>query len=164
MMRAWAFALALIFGPLSAMAQQTLPALYDVAGVAVGDVLNIRAEANASAAIIGSLPQNATSVEVIAINAAGTWATVNADEGTGYVATRFLVAQTGPDWGALKQPLHCIGTEPFWGLDLDPAKGTAAESDPDGIPRLAQITALWPSNPYHGVGAVAFNVRPQLWH
>ena len=155
MMRLWMIAFVLGFGPTLAMAQQILPALYDVTGVAVGDVLNIRAKPKPGAAIIGRLPRTAKGVEVIAVNAARTWATVNSDEGTGYAALRFLAQQTGPDWGAMETPLHCIGTEPFWGLDLDPGQGTAAESDPDGIPRTAAITAVWPNNPYNDTAAVA---------
>lgn len=148
--------LGLLFCAPMAVAQEILPDLYDVTGVAVGDVLNIRAEPKASAAIVGSLPPTAQNIEVVAINPDRSWGTVNTDEGTGYVSMRFLAQTSGMDWGALETPLHCIGTEPFWGLDLDPAQGTATESDPDGVPRTAQITGLWQSNPYHGVAAVAF--------
>lgn len=156
MMRVLALGLALFWPPLAAEAQQTLPALYDVTGVAANDVLNIRAEPKASADILGSLPRDAKGVEVVAVNAAGTWGTVNTAEGTGYVALRFLAQQGGPDWGALESPLHCGGTEPFWGLDLDPARRAGLLSDPGTQGQDVNITALWQNGPYLGTAAVAF--------
>lgn len=155
MIRGLVLALGMLWAPV-AVAQQILPALHDVTGVAAGDVLNIRAEPNATAAIIGSLPRNAKGVEVVALDATGKWATVNTDEGTGYVALRFLAQQNGPDWGALEQPLHCSGTEPFWGLDIDPAQGSALLSDPGLQGQEASITALWQNGPYLQTAAVAF--------
>ncbi len=149
-------ALCLSLFPLAALAQDQLPALYDVTGVVVGDVLNIRAADSASAAIIGSLPRNAVSVEVISLNASKTWALVNTNAGPGYVSMRYLARQTGEDWGAMTQPLQCSGTEPFWALDMDPAQGTATASDPDGLPRTARITAVWPSAIYRPTAAILF--------
>lgn len=147
--------LALLCAPM-ALAQQILPALHDVTGVAVGDVLNIRAAPNASAAIVGTLPRNAKSVEVVAVDASGKWATVNTDEGSGYASLRYLTQQDGPDWGAMEQPLHCIGTEPFWGLVFDPTMGLASLSDPETQDRSAVISAVWPNNLYQTTAAFAF--------
>ena len=155
MTRGLGLALALFGLPQAVMAQQGLPALYDVAGVAAGDVLNIRAEPKASATLVGRLPRNAKGVEVVAINADRTWATVNTAEGTGFVALRFLSHQSGAGWGALAAPVFCSGTEPFWALDIDPAQGKARLSDPNGPDRTGEITAVWQSTAYHSTAAVA---------
>jgi uncharacterized membrane protein len=111
-----------------ASAAQDLPALYDVTGVAAGDVLNIRAEPDAGAAILGGLAPDARGVEVVAI--ADGWAQVNSGEASGHVALRFLTPQPGPAWHALERPLTCFGTEPFWSLKIDPAAGEAILSRP----------------------------------
>ncbi len=155
MIRGLVFGLMLLCAPV-AVAQQILPALYDVIGVAVGDVLNIRAKPSANSAIVGTLPRNAKSVEVVAVDATGTWASVNMGEGSGYASMRFLAQQDGPDWGALEQPLHCIGTEPFWALGFDPATGMASLSDPETPDRAAVISAVWPNNLYQTTAAIAF--------
>jgi len=102
---------------------QELPVLADVTGVAANDVLNIRAVPNAGGAIIGTLAPDATGVEVMAIE--GDWALVNSNEGAGYAAMRFLDPDESTVWYDLElQPLACSGTEPFWGLDIDPVAGT----------------------------------------
>lgn len=155
MIRGLVLALGVLCAPV-AVAQQILPALHDVTGVALGDVLNIRAEPNASAAIVGTLPRNAKGVEVIAVDASGKWATVNTEDGSGYASLRFLAQQDGPDWGAMEQPLHCIGTEPFWALGFDPATSTASLSDPETQNRAAVISAVWPNNLYQTTAAFAF--------
>ena len=109
-----ALALLLLLTP-AALPAQDLPALYDVTGVAVNDVLNIRAEPRADAARLGDLPPDAANVEVI--QTADGWGLVNAGEGAGWVAMRFLAPQAGGDY-ALSRSLSCFGTEPFWSLDF----------------------------------------------
>jgi uncharacterized membrane protein len=156
MIRILVSALCLIFAPLIGAAQTLLPALYDVQGVAVGDVLNIRSAPSANAAIIGILPRDATAVEVVALNADGKWAQVNTDGATGFVALRFLNRQVGADWGALEQPLQCIGTEPFWSLTYDPANGMAILSDPETQGRNAVVSAIWQNSLYRPTAAFAF--------
>lgn len=47
-------------------AAQVLPALYDVAGVAGDDVLNVQVGPDADSAAMGSLPPNAKAVELVA--------------------------------------------------------------------------------------------------
>ena len=111
------FALLLLLWPV-AIAAQPYPALHDVAGVAADDVLNVRVRPSASAPIVGSLPPNATDIEVVQTNAAGTWGQVNIGEQTGWTSMRYLQQHDpNPDY-ALAQRLSCFGTEPFWSLDL----------------------------------------------
>lgn len=97
---------------------QDFPALYRVTGVAANDVLNIRAEPSAQATIIGAFAPGQAGVEVIALTADGLWAMVNAGEGQGWSAARYLSRQSTGTWLDGTQPLHCVGTEPFWRLDL----------------------------------------------
>jgi uncharacterized membrane protein len=111
-------ALLLLVAPASA---ETLPALFDVTGVASDDVLNIRAYPSAGASQIGQLAHDTRGVEVVALNRDATWGQVNTWEWAGWVNMRYLTRQPGPDWTALASPLKCHGTEPFWSLAYDPS-------------------------------------------
>jgi uncharacterized membrane protein len=97
-----------------------LPALYEVVAVAADDSLNIRAEPDAAADIIGALAFDRTAVEVIMFSTEGGWALVNHEEQAGWVAARFLersVPVDGP-LGFSARNLSCFGTEPFWSLQI----------------------------------------------
>lgn len=137
-------------------AAQTLPALYDVSGVAADDVLNIRAKPDASAAIIGSLAPKATDVEVVALSADGKWAQVNGAEASGWAALQFLHAQGGPDWFALQSYLTCFGTEPFWSFYLDPAQHSVHLNTPDEEGPEQDIVSQWPGSTWQPVAAMQF--------
>lgn len=100
--------------------QDGWPALHDVTGVAANDVLNLRAAPDAGAAIVGTLPPDATGVEVIRPNPEQTWGLVNTAEGTGWASLTYLARRPGQWQGALPETLGCGGTEPFWSLDLTP--------------------------------------------
>ncbi|MCH2094447.1 MAG: SH3 domain-containing protein [Rhodobacteraceae bacterium] len=96
------------------------PALYDVIGVAADDVLNIRAAPDAGSEKVGELLPTDKMVEVIALNARGTWGQVNSAERSGWVSMKFLVRREGTEGAVLPLPLSCFATEPFWTLDLKP--------------------------------------------
>lgn len=110
-------ALALVLLAVPAAAQD-LPALFRVQGVAAHDVLNIRAEPSARAAILGGFAPDAAGVEVNALSGDGRWGRVNSGEGSGWVSLRYLQALPGPGWQSGQAGLRCLGTEPFWSLDL----------------------------------------------
>ena len=94
---------------------QTMPQLYDVQEVSVGDVLNIRAEPSASAELVGTLARDARNVEVVATNPEGTWGQVNTTESSGWVNLRYMAARgVQIDHFNLPDGLFCFGTEPFW--------------------------------------------------
>lgn len=132
---------------------EEFPALYAVTGVAADDVLNIRARPDARSPIIGSLAPDATGVEVIATR--GNWALVNSEEGSGYASMRFLAREPGPAWNALQSPLTCLGTEPFWSLEIDPQRGITRFLTPDDqAPASQPITDLWPAKPWARSAAV----------
>ncbi|WP_210528431.1 COG3650 family protein [Rubellimicrobium arenae] len=96
---------------------QILPARYAVAGVAANDVLNVRAEPQASAPVLATLAPGARGVEVLAISEDGRWARVSLPEGAGWAALRFLSAEAAAP-GPVPRPLRCLGTEPFWSIRL----------------------------------------------
>jgi uncharacterized membrane protein len=102
-------------GPAAASPEYILPTLFDVEGVASGDVLNIRETPSASGGIIGTLAPDATGIEVMALDPSGKWGQVNAGEQSGWVAMRFLNYRTDV-WESRQLPegLSCGGTEPFW--------------------------------------------------
>lgn len=100
-------------GPAAATQEYILPTLFDVAGVAPGDVLNIRADPNAQATIIGTLAPDARRIEVV--EERRDWGRVNTAEGSGWVSMRYLAYRTDV-WqsGEVPAGFRCLGTEPFW--------------------------------------------------
>lgn len=105
-------------GPALATQEYILPSLFDVSGVAANDVLNIRAEPDAGAAIIGALAPDARAIEVVEERRG--WARVNAAEGSGWVSARYLSYRTDV-WqeGELPAAFRCLGTEPFWDAKVE---------------------------------------------
>lgn len=105
-------------GPALATQEYILPSLFDVSGVAANGVLNIRAEPDAGAAIIGALAPDARAIEVVEERRG--WARVNAAEGSGWVSARYLSYRTDV-WqeGELPAAFRCLGTEPFWDAKVE---------------------------------------------
>lgn len=135
-----AVALALWAGLAPASAQDRavpdLPALFTVTGVDWDDVLNLRAEPDAAAAIAGTLQPGSMDVEVLSLSPDGQWGLVPLGEGSGWVAMRFLVRQREAPT-PLPRPLLCRGTEPFWSLTLD-SQGHVFERPGEGVQFLRQ--------------------------
>ena len=88
-----------------------------VINVAPDDVLNIRAEPNAGAALVGELAPGTGDIRV---TAQGTetldWVHIEAGGLEGWVNAAFLAYST--NYEPLPIRLHCSGTEPFWGTEL----------------------------------------------
>lgn len=121
----------------AAVAQEAgpdVPELRRVTGVAAGDVLNLRAAPSASAPVIGRLARDARGVEVLGLSADGLWARVPLPEGEAWARLRYLAADGTERWPL---PMRCLGTEPFWALDLR-ADG-ATWSTPEGSRELRPI-------------------------
>lgn len=108
----------LLAGPASAT-QDAWPALYDVGGVAADDVLNIRAEPNATAPIVGAFRPDQKNIEVIRPSDDEGWGLVNIAEGTGWVSLRFMDRHPDQWMGFFPKLASCFGTEPFWSLQID---------------------------------------------
>jgi uncharacterized membrane protein len=131
---------------------QGYPALHAVTGVAADDVLNVRERPDAGAPILGSLPPDATGIEVVSVSDG--WALVNLGDGSGYASLTYLAREQGPEWNSLERPLTCLGTEPFWSLDIDPVAGTAAFSTPEEPAHELPISGLWPGAPWAAAAAL----------
>lgn len=123
------------------------PAYFQVTGVSSADVLNIRAEPNASSQQVGSFQPEAGPVEVLEtreING-GNWGRVHAMELDGWVSMRFL-APINVDYFAntrLPLGLNCSGTEPFWNVGFTEKKVTFAPTgaEPIELPLEVSTTA-----------------------
>ena len=140
-MRALAAALTLALLAAPAQAEDMLPGLADVSGVATDDVLNIRARPSARAAIIGSFPADAAGIEVV--EASDGWLRVALPEASGWISARYARLRPGlwqPD--AVPPGLACHGTEPFWGLTLD--GDTARFTTPETATRHEGLRILSP--------------------
>lgn len=128
-----------------AAAQDVLPAWFGVTGVAADDVLNIRERPDAGSAVIGTLAPDATGVEVVEISDG--WAMVTTGERSGYAALRYLAPEPAPAWNSLQVPLTCLGTEPFWSLEIDPATSELRRRTPDRPEvETTPLTAAWPGS------------------
>ncbi|WP_158547411.1 COG3650 family protein [Rhodovulum sp. 12E13] len=125
MRRAALFALILAAGP--APAQEFVPRLYDVAGVAEGDVLNVRAAPSASAEVVATLPPDRRRVEVIGLDDGANWGRIGLPEGEGWVSLAFLERRYLGEAG-MAPGMRCIGTEPFWSVTF--GEGGATWSSP----------------------------------
>lgn len=136
------------------VAQEVLPGLYDVTGVAANDVLNIRAAPSATASQIGQLAPGAKAVEVVALSAGGGWGQVNTRDLAGWVAMRHLKRTAGPDWFVLQTPLACRGTEPFWSMNILPRPGFIDFSTPEEDTRLP-VATRWPGASHRPVAALS---------
>jgi uncharacterized membrane protein len=99
------------------------PPLLVVTGVAPDDALNICAEPDANAAIVGMLAP-ATGISV---TAQGTetldWIHITHDGAEGWVNAQFLSFENAGQ--TLPIRLTCSGTEPFWGIELSYSRADA---------------------------------------
>lgn len=131
-------AFAILLASTTLVVADELPSLYDVAGVASDDVLNVRTRPMAGANIIGTLAYDAQSVEVIEIE--GDWGRVNVDAGSGWASMAYL--HPLPDSALPEAPrLRCFGTEPFWSLNVT-QNGAAILSTPEGSDRAFTVGDL----------------------
>lgn len=127
-------ALVLIMGLSSAATAQSLPAAFQVSGIAAGDVLNIRAEPSATSPVVGTIGPYGLHVEVTRLSDDGRWGKVGLPEGNGWVAMRFLSPMAAEDPAAIPRPLTCFGTEPFWSASLLPRGEEFSSPDTGAVP------------------------------
>ncbi len=102
----------------SPVVADTLPAHFVTRGVAADDTLNIRAKPDASAEIIGEYGPYTLNIEVISTSSDGAWGFVGMGERNGWVAMRYLERSDHQDENAFPRPMTCLGTEPFWTLNV----------------------------------------------
>lgn len=123
-----------------------------VVGVRAPDVLNVRKEPNAKAPIVVGIPANGEGVLSSGPHRMvgnSTWIRVSYEGQVGWANQRFLEFE---DRGlGIQERLECLGTEPFWALQIDPSGlGTFESMDKQGIPFLVEAkenaqgrTDLW---------------------
>lgn len=109
------------------------PALYDVVGVGSDDVLNVRAEPNVQAEIIGTLEHDAAGIEVIRPDKNFSWGMVNIGGRSGWASLRFLARRPGRWHGSYPDFAWCGGTEPFWSLTRTDTQIKLARIDDNDI-------------------------------
>ncbi|TXI03224.1 MAG: peptide-binding protein [Pseudorhodobacter sp.] len=149
--------LAALVSAAPAFGQVSLPALHDVTGVAAYDVLNIRAEPKASAALLGSLPPDHTGIEVVALSPDGKWGLVNTGETSGWASMAYLARRPEAEWFAMQNALHCSGTEPFWGAGFDAGMTNAVQfSSPDSPKQTFDLISVWPGETWRPVAGLTF--------
>ena len=95
--------------------------------------MNVRADPNASAEIIGTLEYDATGVEVIRPDENFNWGMVNMGERPGWASLKFLAPQPGQWHGSYPEFAWCGGTEPFWSLTRAEGQIKLARIDDDDI-------------------------------
>jgi len=136
----------LILFPGWAMAQ-SLPALYEVAGVQQNDTLNVRSGPSTTFRVIAKLGPNDTGIELVDTDESGDWGLILLDEGSGWVALKYLARQPNQPENGMLRYLNCTGTEPFWGFTL-------------GLDRKAKFTRLDETIPFDSVLTVPSDNRP----
>lgn len=135
------------------------PARYSVTDVAANDSLNIRAEPNGSAEILGTYPPYAVNIEVLRLTDNGKWARVGLGEGNGWVAARFLSRDAVTEPYRIPRPLTCVGTEPFWSFNMS-IRGTDFSEAGYDLAILNEVSEAVTDNAYLGV----FEEGPTLTH
>jgi uncharacterized membrane protein len=91
-------------------------ATFQVVNVRRGDTLKLRAAPDQRAAAVGDLPPNSAGIAVVAVDTKGSdWVKVSKGRLNGWVNARFLGYDNG-----MPARLSCLGTEPFWGIEIGP--------------------------------------------
>lgn len=130
---------------------RVFPQLATVTGVSAGDTLNIRSESRGSSADIGDLQPSST-VEVLEVEQTGKWARILHEEGSGWIAARFLNATPYKTTHAgVPLGLMCIGTEPFWSLSLNTDQTLTFEQPSFG---RRTLNSTWSTRSVNSGGAV----------
>lgn len=136
---------------------QNLPDAFIVKDVASDDVLNIRAEPNASSPIIGALGPYGINIEVLKLSPDGKWGMVSGGDRNGWASMRYLERSNHVGAQEIPRPMTCFGTEPFWALGMYPG-GDEYELAGDGRRDLTMINEVVA---YRGYAAV-FQEGPTL--
>ncbi|MEL7252607.1 MAG: SH3 domain-containing protein [Pseudomonadota bacterium] len=121
---------------------QTLPALYDVNGVAVSDTLNVRTGPSTQFDVIEKLAPDAEDLEVVDLDKTGEWGLINVKETSGWVSLKFMKRQAGQVEEGLPRAFACYGTEPFWSFTVAPDLSATFDEPSDAGTRQTRIDAL----------------------
>lgn len=112
--------LLITLGALLLLEAQAKPEQMDVIKVSIGDHLNMRSGPNVSYVITSSLPYNAKRVQVLRwaeeYTGSSLWVKIAWQGRQGWVNSRFLQGYDKPM--THQKLLSCVGTEPFWNIDI----------------------------------------------
>lgn len=162
-MMKFVFALALTLVSMTAKADvpaPVLPAFFEVTGVSSDDTLNVRAEPDVGAAIIGELNYSSNYIEILAHSVTGAWGRVNTGEQSGWVSMRYMQVMTDPIMNnGLPKWLRCSGTEPFWSIEFDGPDVVFSDPNIGESPVLHAITSMSPSPEYLDLSATGVLFR-----
>lgn len=136
------FAFLLLFFISTAAVAQTLPALYDVDGVAVSDTLNVRTGPSTEFDVIDKLSPDAEGLEVVDLDKTGEWGLINVKEMSGWVSLKFMKRQGGQVEEGLPRAFACFGTEPFWSFTVAPDLSATFEEPNANGTKQTQIASL----------------------
>lgn len=120
-------------------------ATYEVTGVSLDDVLNVRLAPRSSAPKVGSYGPRDSGIKIF--ERRGNWALtgrVNRNVPDGWVNARFLKLTAAA--GRFRLPLKCIGTEPFWSLTIQTPR-RAVYDDPETPGRSYRVRDFESSGP-----------------
>lgn len=97
------------------------PEPHIVSGLVPGDVLNVRASADATSDDLGDLDEHAGIIDVMEHDGTGKWARILWEGQDAWVAARYLTPATRATVPGTEIPigLHCGGTEPFWSVSIN---------------------------------------------
>lgn len=95
--------------------------LAEVTGVVAPDTLNLRAAPSAKAKILAKIPakEKVKCLGPHELTKGSRWLQVRYQDKRGWVNQKHLKFR-GPQ-KALAHPLECVGTEPFWSIQIDPS-------------------------------------------
>ena len=110
--------------------------------VAADDTLNVRAEPNGSAEILGELADGEV-IEVTALSENGKWGRIPSTEVNGWLALRFTeTIDDRPRVDGMATALSCHGTEPFWTAEISEKGAYSYKSFNDGAGPSAMISRV----------------------
>lgn len=109
---------------------------YEVTGVAIDDVLNLRGKPDAQAPLVGALSPVASGIEVE--RRTERWAYVRFGQQAGWASLRYLRPARSYEGDEPPSPLDCAGTEPFWSFEINGDRATFRT--PEGTADVAAIT------------------------
>jgi len=105
----------------SAVLAENTSAFYDIANVSAHDTLSLRTQAGGRSQLIATIPSNARFLNTTGKaekRGKSTWVEIKYRQHTGWVNKHYLTPSTNEQF----TPLACLGTEPFWSLDVESKK------------------------------------------
>ena len=136
------FLLTLISANSAALAESTV-SFYDITQVAADDTLSLRAQAGSRNPLLAKIPDDARFLMATGREqklGKSTWLELNYGQHTGWVNKHYLTPSATKEFTTLT----CLGTEPFWSLDVESVKITTRDIDENET--TYALSSVSPSN------------------